>query len=91
MALNIPETTEVVIVEDRVIASRHLSQQFFQMAAELKREFQCPVCLWQPCADVLQYSFVIRLCGHTDMQYLRANKFFRRRIQMPRLSVTIVK
>jgi hypothetical protein len=57
---------EVVILEEKLVASRHLSQQFFAMAKELKRELTCPVCLFTPCSECLERTMVIRQCGHVQ-------------------------
>lgn len=55
---------QLVVVEDRLIAGRHLSQQFLSMCKELKRSVQCPVCLFEPCHECLDRVMVVRLCGH---------------------------
>ena len=55
-----------MIVEQSLIAGRHLSQQFFAMAKELQHELACPVCLWTPCTDCIDKAMVVRLCGHVQ-------------------------
>jgi len=57
---------EVVITEERLTASRHLSNQFLSMCRELKREVSCPICYYVPEGEAVEKAMVVRVCGHTQ-------------------------
>ena len=54
----------LLITEEKLTASRHLSQQFLSMCRELKRDVSCPICYWVPEGEAIEKAMCVRLCGH---------------------------
>ena len=56
----------LLITEEKLTASRHLTHQFLSMSRELGREISCPICLWVPQGEAIERGMVVRLCGHVS-------------------------
>lgn len=50
----------IVVIETAKQFPSHLAQEFMEMAGELKKKFECPVCLDTTTKDTIKISF----CGH---------------------------
>ena len=58
-----PRTKQNVIVVNNNVASRHLTNQYFNMKKLLKYEEDCPVCLES--LMECKHCFTLLICGHS--------------------------
>ena len=59
-----PNQTLYVTIEDNSLCSPFLTRQFWEMAKEQKRQYECPICY----VDIMRCCdggcFALRTCGH---------------------------
>ena len=55
---------DLLITEEKLTASRHLSNLFLSMCRRLQEPVSCPICLYIPEGEAIERAMCVRQCGH---------------------------